>query len=72
MVDFVVHSPARVCLYGDHQDYLGLPVIAATINRFLHLSVSKIEAHHIDFQLLDLDASIKNCKKVSLIFSADS
>lgn len=59
MVDFVVHSPARVCLYGDHQDYLGLPVIAATINRFLHLSVSKIEAHHIDFQLLDLDASLR-------------
>ena len=59
MVDFVVHSPARVCLYGDHQDYLGLQVIAATINRFLHLSVSKIEAHHIDFQLLDLDASVR-------------
>jgi len=58
MRDFVVHSPARVCLYGDHQDYLGLPVIAATINRFLHLSVSKIKASRIDFQLLNLNTSL--------------
>lgn len=29
--------PARICFFGDHQDYLNLPVIAGTINRFIHL-----------------------------------
>ena len=36
MQSFTVHSPARVCLFGDHQDYLGLPVIAGTIDRFMN------------------------------------
>jgi len=27
-----VSSPGRVCLFGEHQDYLGLDVIAAAIN----------------------------------------
>jgi galactokinase len=28
-----VSSPGRICLFGEHQDYLGLPVIAAAINQ---------------------------------------
>jgi galactokinase len=32
-----IKTPARICLYGDHQDYLGLPVIACAINRFITL-----------------------------------
>ena len=28
---FVSFAPGRVCLFGEHQDYLGLPVIAAAI-----------------------------------------
>ncbi|RAV28033.1 mevalonate kinase family protein [Sinomicrobium soli] len=34
-----IHSiaPGRVCLFGDHQDYLGLPVIACAINRYVKL-----------------------------------
>jgi len=31
-------TPGRVCLFGDHQDYLGLPIIAAAINRFIYFS----------------------------------
>ncbi|HOO55828.1 MAG TPA: galactokinase family protein [bacterium] len=27
-----VSSPGRICLFGEHQDYLGLPVVAAAIN----------------------------------------
>ena len=29
---FVSFAPGRVCLFGEHQDYLGLPVIAAAIS----------------------------------------
>lgn len=30
-------APGRVCLFGEHQDYLGLPVIACAINRFIKI-----------------------------------
>lgn len=30
-------APARVCLFGDHQDYLELPIIACAINRYIKL-----------------------------------
>ncbi|MBU1775303.1 MAG: GHMP kinase, partial [Gammaproteobacteria bacterium] len=36
-IDFVSIAPGRICLFGEHQDYLGLPVMAAAIG--LHLSV---------------------------------
>ena len=35
MKDIYIKVPARICFFGDHQDYLGLPVIAGTINRFI-------------------------------------
>mgnify|MGYP001185434938 CR=1 FL=1 len=28
----IISSPGRICLFGEHQDYLGLPVIAAAIS----------------------------------------
>jgi len=28
----IVSSPGRICLFGEHQDYLGLPVIAGSIS----------------------------------------
>ncbi|MCH1575403.1 MAG: galactokinase family protein, partial [Flavobacteriales bacterium] len=30
---FVSSAPGRLCLFGEHQDYLGLPVIAMAMNR---------------------------------------
>ena len=32
-----IKAPGRVCLFGDHQDYLGLPIIAAAVNRGIYL-----------------------------------
>jgi len=48
-------APARVCLFGDHQDYLGLPVIAAAINRFMTLKADEIEAKEFCIHFLDID-----------------
>ncbi|MBQ4914178.1 galactokinase [Maribacter sp. MMG018] len=31
-------SPGRTCLFGDHQDYLGLPVVACAIDRQISLT----------------------------------
>lgn len=30
-------APGRICLFGDHQDYLELPIIACAINRYIKL-----------------------------------
>ncbi|MEA1880927.1 MAG: galactokinase family protein, partial [Candidatus Marinimicrobia bacterium] len=27
-----ISTPGRICLFGEHQDYLGLPVIAMAIS----------------------------------------
>ncbi|MHA2298982.1 MAG: galactokinase [Candidatus Hodarchaeales archaeon] len=40
-------APGRVCLYGEHQDYLGLPVIAATIDLR-----TTIDSHTINNKIL--------------------
>ena len=39
MSSIISIAPARICLYGDHQDYLNLPIIAIAINRYI-----KVEA----------------------------
>lgn len=36
-----IQTPARICLFGDHQDYLELPVIACAIDRFITLSAEE-------------------------------
>ncbi|PWI47511.1 hypothetical protein CEE45_11315 [Candidatus Heimdallarchaeota archaeon B3_Heim] len=33
----IISSPGRICLFGEHQDYLGLPVIPMAIDRRLYL-----------------------------------
>ena len=42
-------APARTCLFGDHQDYLGLPIIACAINR--HITLTAVENHLDYFEL---------------------
>lgn len=37
---FVSSAPGRLCLFGEHQDYLGLPVIAMAIDRRCTLTFS--------------------------------
>jgi galactokinase len=48
--------PGRICLFGEHQDYLGLPVIAAAINRRITIDwvVSKNDLCIIDLRDLGL------------------
>jgi galactokinase len=33
-----VSAPGRICLFGEHQDYLGLPVIAAAISKRVYIT----------------------------------
>ena len=41
MSQLTISAPGRICLFGDHQDYLGLPVIACAIDRQVILTAEK-------------------------------
>ena len=41
--------PGRICLYGDKVDLLGKPVIAATINKFMHFTMETRDDKIIHF-----------------------
>ncbi len=49
-----IKVPARICFYGDHQDYLGLPVIAGTIDRYINLKATPNSDRNYLLRLLDL------------------
>ena len=38
MKEIISKAPGRVCLFGDHQDYLGLPIIACSIDRYIRIN----------------------------------
>ncbi len=49
-----VKAPARICLFGDHQDYLNLPVIAASIDRYIYIEAQPNQQGVLNFNLSDL------------------
>ena len=54
-----ISTPGRICFYGDHQDYLGLPVISGTINRYIYLKAKPIKSFFFEINLIDFKRSIK-------------
>lgn len=49
-----VIAPGRTCLFGDHQDYLGLPVIACAIDKYINLSAIENRTNFFNIQLPDI------------------
>lgn len=50
-----IKVPARVCFFGDHQDYLGLPVIAGAIDRYINLEAVPNSSGSFELNLLDIN-----------------
>jgi galactokinase len=50
-----IMAPGRTCLFGDHQDYLGLPVIACAINRYISLNAVENSTSILRIQLPDIN-----------------
>jgi galactokinase len=48
-------APGRTCLFGDHQDYLGLPVIACAINRNITLTAVQNESRTFVLNMVDIN-----------------
>jgi galactokinase len=51
-------APARICLFGDHQDYLGLPVIACAIDKYIFINGKLNNSNFLNFDLQDLSKKI--------------
>ena len=53
----ISRAPARVCLLGDHQDYLGLPVIVAAINIYIEISAERNYSGYFRIGMPDIGKS---------------
>ena len=54
MTEIISIAPGRTCLFGDHQDYLGLPIIACAINRHITLKAIKNTTNTFKIDLPDI------------------
>jgi galactokinase len=52
-----VSTPGRICLFGEHQDYLGLPVIAAAISCRIQLTAERTAGQRVHLNLPDIGRS---------------
>ncbi|MFC5683667.1 mevalonate kinase family protein [Flavobacterium sp. MAHUQ-51] len=55
MEKIVSLAPGRTCLFGDHQDYLGLPVIACAISRSIKLTAVQNNDQVFRLNMVDID-----------------
>ncbi|MDA7820095.1 GHMP kinase [Flavobacteriaceae bacterium] len=69
----ISEAPARICFFGDHQDYLNLPVIAGSIDRKITVKGRPNTTHNYNIQLIDLDRviTIDLNEKFTIIEAAD-
>ena len=51
-----VSTPGRICLFGEHQDYLGLPVIAAAISQRIQVQAGPIAQPEVRLDLPDISS----------------
>jgi galactokinase len=50
-----VSTPGRICLFGEHQDYLGLPIIAAGISRRVTITGARRDDKLVTIYMPDID-----------------
>ncbi|MCU0469062.1 MAG: GHMP kinase [Arcicella sp.] len=49
-----ISTPGRICLFGEHQDYLGLPIVAAGISRRIKINGSKVQGGSVKVNMPDI------------------
>lgn len=54
-MQFTSRAAGRVCLFGDHQDYLGLPIIACAIDRYATISGTPNKSDVLHIEMPDID-----------------
>ena len=59
MYKIIAEAPARICLFGDHQDYLDLPVIACSIDRMMKLEAIENSCNFFEVIFEDLNQRVE-------------
>lgn len=55
---FVVSAPGRLCLFGEHQDYLGLAVISTAVNLRFRISVRPASEEGFTIRMPDIGKNL--------------
>lgn len=66
--ELIVSAPGRVCLFGEHQDYFGLPIIAAAINLRISIRGKKRDDELFKISLPDISEKEEFCPKKELTY----
>jgi len=69
-----IKSPGRICLFGEHQDYLGYPIIALAISKYIYLEAERITGSKFIVDLPDIQENIEiplNNKEIDYISKRD-
>ncbi len=54
-----ISAPGRICLFGEHQDYLGLPVLAAAVNLRIGIEAHPRATPGFSLRLPDISQSVE-------------
>jgi galactokinase len=66
-----VSSPGRICLFGEHQDYLGLPVIACAISKRIYIGGRHRTDNRVFIDLPDIDQTATFTITPELVYTAE-
>lgn len=54
-----IKSPGRICLFGEHQDYLNYPIISMAISKYIYLQAERIPEPKFLINQQDIDVSLE-------------
>lgn len=54
-----IKSPGRICLFGEHQDYLNYPIISMAISKYIYLQAERISEPRFLIHQPDIDNFIE-------------
>ena len=54
-----IKSPGRICLFGEHQDYLFYPIISMAITKYIYLKAEMISSKKLLIELPDINDKIE-------------
>ena len=59
-----IKAPGRICLFGEHQDYLGYPTLSMAISKYINLKANRI------LQYFSLTIA-RRCVRIHALFLGD-
>lgn len=67
----IASSPGRICLFGEHQDFLGLPVISMAMNLRFHIVAESRNGNEFIIEKPDLGETEKFVPSMNLVYTSN-